>query len=296
MGACERTVSGVNTLRTRDLGTILSIWAHPDDETYLAGGLMAAAAGNGQRVVCVSASAGEQGTSDPDRWPPARLGPVRRLEGAAAMAALGVKEHRVLGLPDGELARYDAAGAMLVGKLLDHVQPDTILTFGADGMTFHPDHLAVHRWVVEAWERRGRPARLLQAVWTREQLARFGGMNEEHGVYMTDARPVGVPADQLAVHLRLDGRLLDRKLVALRAMATQTASLVEAVGPEAFAAQAAEECFVDAAEVLARPTAPVAAVPAAAVPRSVSPLRVPVLAPDLGPDERRIDALSTLEA
>jgi LmbE family N-acetylglucosaminyl deacetylase len=37
-------------------GTILSIWAHPDDETYLAGGVMAAASANGQRVVCVTAT------------------------------------------------------------------------------------------------------------------------------------------------------------------------------------------------------------------------------------------------
>ncbi len=26
-----------------DLGTILGVWAHPDDETYLAGGMLAAA-------------------------------------------------------------------------------------------------------------------------------------------------------------------------------------------------------------------------------------------------------------
>jgi LmbE family N-acetylglucosaminyl deacetylase len=291
MGADEGIVVGVNTLRTRDLGTILSIWAHPDDETYLAGGLMAAAAGNGQRVVCVSASAGEHGTSDPVAWPPTRLGAVRRLEGAAAMAALGVKEHRVLGLPDGALAKHDVAGTMLVGKLFDQVRPDTVLTFGPDGMTFHPDHLAVHRWVVETWEKRGRSARLLQAVWTRDQLARFGGMNEDHGVFMSDARPVGVPIDQLAVHLQLDGRLLDRKLVALRAMATQTASLFDAVGPEAFAAQAAEESFVDAAQV--RAGALSAAAPRASRPAPL--LRVPVFAPDLEPSERRTGALSKLE-
>ena len=65
-------------LTPASLGTILSIWAHPDDETYLAGGLMAAAADAGQRVVCVSATAGEQGTSDPRTWPPERLGAARR--------------------------------------------------------------------------------------------------------------------------------------------------------------------------------------------------------------------------
>ncbi|OOL28439.1 GlcNAc-PI de-N-acetylase, partial [Rhodococcus rhodochrous] len=38
-------------------GTILSIWAHPDDETYLAAGVMAAARDDGRRVVCASATA-----------------------------------------------------------------------------------------------------------------------------------------------------------------------------------------------------------------------------------------------
>ena len=33
-----------------ELGTILSIWAHPDDESYLAAGVMAAA--RGQRPAC----------------------------------------------------------------------------------------------------------------------------------------------------------------------------------------------------------------------------------------------------
>ena len=72
------------------LGTILSVWAHPDDETYLAGGVMAAARDRGQRVVCASATAGEHGTADPVAWPPERLGEVRRLAGIARAAGLPV--------------------------------------------------------------------------------------------------------------------------------------------------------------------------------------------------------------
>jgi LmbE family N-acetylglucosaminyl deacetylase len=113
-------------------------------------------------------------------------------------------------------------------------------------MTFHPDHQAVHRWVRDAWERCGRPARLLESTWTTDHLARFGALHETHGVYMSDARPAGVAVARLSVHLRLDGRALDRKLVALRAMATQTGPLLDAVGPEVFAAQVAEEAFVEA--------------------------------------------------
>jgi LmbE family N-acetylglucosaminyl deacetylase len=235
------------------LGSILSIWAHPDDETYLAGGLMAAARDRGQRVVCATATAGERGTPDPVAWPPERLSRIRRWEAAAALAVLGVGEHHILGLPDGALADHRAEGVAWVEQLIIDVAPDTILTFGADGATFHPDHIALHHWVTDAWERLGRPARLLYAAVTDEHLARFGRGYEQVGVYMTDDRPTGVVCDDLAVHVRLDGPLLDRKVTALRTMATQTGDLLCAVGLPAYTAQIAEEAFIDAEADLTRP-------------------------------------------
>jgi LmbE family N-acetylglucosaminyl deacetylase len=238
--------SGASTL-----GTILSVWAHPDDETYLAAGHMAAAADAGDRVVCVSASAGERGTSDPRRWPPDRLATVRRWEAAAAMAVLGVREHHVGSFPDGSLAEHEAAGVRWAGRLLDSVRPDTILTFGADGMTFHADHVAVHRWVTRAWAERDRPCRLLYATTTVEHLDRFGELYEEWDMYMTDDRPTGVAEADLASFVRLQGDALDRKLTALRAMATQTAELVARIDPDLYAAEVADEAFVDAAQMLA---------------------------------------------
>ena len=100
-----------------------------------------------RRVVCVSATAGENGTPDPEAWPPARLGAVRRWESAAAMAVLGVEEHRIADFPDGELTSHGEQGVAWVGDLIDEIEPDTILTFASDGITFHPDHIAVHEWV-----------------------------------------------------------------------------------------------------------------------------------------------------
>ena len=87
-----------------DLGTVLGVWAHPDDEAFLTAGLMAAARDNGQRVVCVTATLGERGTPDALRWPPGRLGPTRVHELRASLAALGVSEHHLLGVPDGGCA------------------------------------------------------------------------------------------------------------------------------------------------------------------------------------------------
>jgi LmbE family N-acetylglucosaminyl deacetylase len=243
-------------MRTTDvssLGTILSIWAHPDDETYLAAGLMAAARDHGQRVVCVSATLGERGTPDPATWPELRLGPVRRWESAAAMSVLGVHEHHILGLPDGDLDAHEGVGLAWAARLIDHVRPDTILTFGPDGITFHPDHIAVHRWVTQAWTDGGCQARLLYAAPSVEHLARFGQLYERWDMYMSDERPAGVPADELAVHVRLREWELDRKVTALRAMASQTTELIVMLGADVYAAQVAEESFVDARTWTRRP-------------------------------------------
>lgn len=229
-----------------DLGTILAVWAHPDDETFTCGGLMAAASDAGQRVVCATATAGEHGTGDAERWPPARLAQVRRWESAAAMAVLGVAEHEIAGLPDGGLRERTDDGLAWVSRLFDEVQPDTVITFDRDGGTFHPDHIAVHGWVTEAWERRGRPCRLLYAVTTAEHLAEYGPLYDQWGVFMTESRPTGVPEADLALLVRLEGTDLDRKVTALRAMASQTAEVVAGIDLDLYAAIVADEPFVAA--------------------------------------------------
>jgi LmbE family N-acetylglucosaminyl deacetylase len=223
------------TVPIAELGTILSIWAHPDDETYLAGGLMALARDAGHPVVCVSATAGERGTDDPAAWPPERLGALRRAEAAAAMEVLGVDDHRWLGWPDGGLADVDHATAVAtIGGLIDALAPDTVVTFAADGMTFHPDHIAVHHWVTEAWERSGRSARLLCAAREAGHHRRFADRLEDWGVYMTDDRPDAHDVADLGLHLVLDDATLDRKLAALAAMPSQTAAITTVVPPEDF--------------------------------------------------------------
>jgi LmbE family N-acetylglucosaminyl deacetylase len=227
------------------LGTILSIWAHPDDETFLAGGIMATAVANGQRVVCVTATAGERGTDDPERWPPERLARVRIWEAAASMAVLGVREHRVLGWPDGGMATVDAdVGVAAVRALLDEVRPDTILTFGPEGGTFHPDHQAISAWTTAAWREAGSLGRLLHAALATDHLESWSALYEEWGVFMTDERPVGVPLERLALDLHLDGPLLDRKIAALCAMYTQIAPSIALLGEDLFRANNSRESYV----------------------------------------------------
>ena len=148
-------VAGMQTIG--DLGTILSIWAHPDDETYLSGAVMAAAAANGQRVVLVHATRGEQGTDDP-QLAGARLGALRTVEMARARAALGVSEQWFFDFPDGGCADVPLDDALRkLMPIVASVQPDTILTFGPDGITGHPDHCTVSDWATHAWTRYARP-------------------------------------------------------------------------------------------------------------------------------------------
>ena len=63
-----------------ELGTILGVWAHPDDEAYLSAALMAAARRNDQRVYVVTATKGEAGTWDEERWPTPKMGEIRDAE------------------------------------------------------------------------------------------------------------------------------------------------------------------------------------------------------------------------
>src|SRR6478609_10639801 len=87
------------------LGTILGVWAHPDDETWLSAVHMMRAIRAGQRVVCVTATRGELGSTDPERWPAGQqLAAVRTVEMEQALSRLGVTEHHWLDYPDGGCA------------------------------------------------------------------------------------------------------------------------------------------------------------------------------------------------
>jgi LmbE family N-acetylglucosaminyl deacetylase len=168
------------------------------------------------------------------------------------MAVLGVQDHRWLGLEDGTLTGLDPRPPVArLAEIMAETRPDTILTFGPDGGTFHPDHIAICRWTGQAWAASGRPGRLLHAAMTVGHQARWGGLYEEWGIYMTDERPVAVEEDEVALALRLDNDALDQKVAALSAMHTQTASAIAALGADRYAAMNAEEFFVDAAAVAA---------------------------------------------
>jgi LmbE family N-acetylglucosaminyl deacetylase len=208
--------------------TLLGVWAHPDDEAYLSAGLMAEFRRRGARVVVVTATLGEHGTSDAARWPPARLARLRHRELRAALAAVGVNELRVLGFEDGTCDQYDATD--LVVSHIDDVRPDVIVTFGADGMTGHQDHRAISRWATDAWRVARPEAQLWYATLTPGFHQRWGPLNDRIGLFAEQPEPPSTPVAELSHRIRLDDDLLDRKIAALEAHASQTRPLIEAVG------------------------------------------------------------------
>jgi LmbE family N-acetylglucosaminyl deacetylase len=229
------------------LGTVLGIWAHPDDEAFLSAGLMAAARDAGNRVVCVTATLGEHGTDDPRQWPPERLAAVRGHEVRASLAALGVAEHHVLGIADGTCA--DQSRDVVVRRLariVSDVAPDSIVTFGPDGFTGHEDHQTVSRWAGAARAVAAPWARLLYATTTEEFATWWEPARHAFPVFLTEELPLGTPRSALAVELCLDADLLDRKMVALRAQASQTTGLIAALGEERARELWSTETFVDA--------------------------------------------------
>ena len=212
------------------LGSILGVWAHPDDEAYLMAGVMALAADAGQRVACVTATLGDAGeTADAERWPQHELRAIRRKELAGAMEILGVREHECLDLDDGTLADLD--GTAQVARLsdtIDRLRPDSVITFGPDGMTGHPDHQAVCAWTGEALARSGHTARLLQATKTAAWADEFGDVNGE--IFPPGLPPVAEPTWSRT----LDDATLERKVRALEAHGSQTTGIIAALGRERY--------------------------------------------------------------
>lgn len=228
-----------------DLGTLLGIWAHPDDDIYLSSGVMAAAAAMGERVVDVTATRGEGGSMDESRWPPERMGEVRTLELYRSLEILGVKEHRFLeGCLDVDMQTpLDEAGRAQVLRIVEEVRPDTVLTFGPDGMTGHVGHMSVSRWATDAFREAAPPgARLLYATNTPEWVEEWVPKLAPFNIFLPGSPPQ-TPRDQIEVQLDLDDELRDRKLLAISAHESQVEGLLEVFGGEGFKRAFAQESF-----------------------------------------------------
>src|SRR5918997_1592354 len=155
--------------------TLMTVHAHPDDESIGTGGVMARAVAEGHRVVLVTCTDGAMGEIViPERDTPEehrRLAATRAVELEAAMAELGVIEWENLGYRDSDMlgrpanldprcfwqADLDEAIGRLVW-LVRRYRPHVVTTYNDFGGYGHPDHIRTHLVAVGAFERAGDPS------------------------------------------------------------------------------------------------------------------------------------------
>jgi LmbE family N-acetylglucosaminyl deacetylase len=188
---------------------LVVVVAHPDDETFGCGSLIAQAADARARVTVVCATRGEQGErrSDDATTDHLPLGVVRERELREAAAVLGVDHVEVLDyadsgwdgpFPDGALCAVPiAAVADDIALLLARLEPDIVVTI--DGSDGHRDHQQiraaieqVQSYSASAWRLvRVGLANSLMRRWVDEMRARGEG-----GPYV-DLDQLGSPDDEL---------------------------------------------------------------------------------------------------
>lgn len=138
---------------------ILVVLAHPDDESFPIGGTLAKYAAEGVPVTLLCATRGEAGIPEVS---PDVAGSVRQAELLAAAEVLGITEVRFLGYRDGELAQADQESVITqLIAAMQEIQPSAVITFGPDGISGHPDHVAIHQLTTLAFDRAGVAANLL---------------------------------------------------------------------------------------------------------------------------------------
>lgn len=134
---------------------LAAVLAHPDDESRLVGGTLARAAAAGAAVSLYCATRGEAGDAHRS---PADTAALREVELRAACAALGVEQLWLDTFPDGGLA--DVEPDTVTGRIvrfLRTTRAHAVITFGPDGRTGHPDHVAVGRRAEAAFAAAGDP-------------------------------------------------------------------------------------------------------------------------------------------
>jgi LmbE family N-acetylglucosaminyl deacetylase len=145
---------------------LLGVFAHPDDESFCAGGTFAKYVAAGAEVMVVSATRGEAGQIRmPSVATRRTLGTVREQELHHACQRLGIQHVRCLDHMDGTLKDVDQE--VLTGQVTEIIRtfhPDVVITFGPDGGYGHPDHIAISAATTAACMSSGEPGRFPEQI------------------------------------------------------------------------------------------------------------------------------------
>jgi mycothiol S-conjugate amidase len=232
---------------------LLTVHAHPDDESSKGAGTVARYSDEGVRCVLVCCTGGEAGdVLNPAMDLPevrANLNEVRRAELAEAASVLGYATvewlgYRDSGMPDTEANAHPDSFAQAdldeaVGRLvavLRRERPHVVITYPDEQSRYpHPDHLRVHEITEPAVAAAADPARypelgeiwqvgkVYYSAWTRGRIVAMHDKMTELGVKSPFddewfQRPW--PEERITTRIEVE-KWYDRKKAALLAHATQ---------------------------------------------------------------------------
>jgi LmbE family N-acetylglucosaminyl deacetylase len=218
---------------------LAAVYAHPDDDTYGIGGILALEGPQRVEFTLVVATSGEAGSiTDPSLATRDTLGRVREDEQRAALSVVGFADAPVhfLRYPDGGLKDVPREELVQrIAQILRDGRPHVVVTFGPEGITKHDDHITVSQAATEAFhEARAEvaddgafqllyynaiPRSQIEALW-RGLRARGVEVGDPEGPFM----PRGVPDETISVRVDCTG-VVKRKLEAVRAHRTQQVEL-----------------------------------------------------------------------
>ncbi len=222
---------------------LLAIYAHPDDEAFGAAGTFASITDRGGNVTLVCATRGEAGEiSDASLSTHETLGEVREAELHAAMRLVNVSDIRFLNYRDSGMAgtpenddprsfiRADhATVTRQILSILDETNPDAVVTFGADGIYGHPDHIKAHEVATAAVDAfattvDSSPYLYYNTV-PRERIIAMAKRPNGPFAGMTDEQlsAFGTPSDLITTVIDVSDHF-ERKMAAIRAHRTQVGS------------------------------------------------------------------------
>jgi LmbE family N-acetylglucosaminyl deacetylase len=150
---------------------LLSVLAHPDDESFGMGGTLALYAKRGVEVYLVCATRGEVGEVAPellegfDSVSDLRVHELRCAAGILGLKGVYFLDYRDSGMPGSENNRHPQALAAapldeVAAKVTHYIrklQPQVVLTFDPIGGYRHPDHIAIQQATEKAFFAAGDP-------------------------------------------------------------------------------------------------------------------------------------------
>jgi LmbE family N-acetylglucosaminyl deacetylase len=125
--------------------TLVSVWAHTDDDATVAP-ILARYAREGVQVYTIIATDGSQGCKHTTVLCGPDLAHARSEEARCSCDALGIHPPILLGFPDGKLGDYVGDPSLMprltqrIAEELQKLHADAVITWGPDGGTGHPDH------------------------------------------------------------------------------------------------------------------------------------------------------------